>query len=156
MRHLSTQGQGFSPALNSNALADFCRCHSLQEEYTKRAHVSQPWQRCSSLRLGALCHLKSGLCLGRWNLLHKHTHPCLSRGVLQSLCNREPGWAALCLTICRLRPSFRPRFCVSFGECSGRLGTVDFGGQVKAVILFLNAICSQAGTEPLRGAGGVL
>lgn len=38
-----------------------------------------------------------------------------------------------------------------FCECSGELGTVDFGGQVKAVILFLNAICSQAGREPLGG-----
>lgn len=78
------------------------------------------------------------------------THTC----VLQSLCNRAPGLAALCLTIYRLRPPFRPRFCVSFCECLGRLGTVDFGGQVKAVILFLNAICSQAGTEPLRGGVG--
>lgn len=30
--------------------------------------------------------------------------------------------------------------------------TVAFGGQVKAIILFLNAICSQAGREPLGGS----
>lgn len=75
MRHLSTQGQGFSPVLNSNALADFCRCHSLQQEYTKRARVSQPWQRCSSLRVTAqrFVSFEIRFVFGIVDLRHKHT-----------------------------------------------------------------------------------
>lgn len=104
---MRTQGQGFSSVLNSNLR--FCSCHSLQQEYTKRAHVSHLWQWCSSLCLaGQRFLIWNEVCV--WD----GWPSAQTQGVLPSLWNRTPALATLCLTLYRLRPPFQPRFCISF------------------------------------------
>lgn len=85
---------------------------------------------------------------GMAGLLHKHK-PVFVSGCPAIPLEQDTSFGCFVTHTLQVETSISAALLYFFCERTGRLGTVDFGGQVTAVILFLNAICSQAGTEPL-------